>query len=523
MFKDLWRTYAALAQTGLLSPGPWPVLFQFLGCYLRFGGSLYTLAAWAALRFPERVALVEAGQRVSFRELISRADQLANQLGPDSKITGLLGRNRIAYVETLLACSRLGREVVLLNTSFSAEQLGSLCRARALQTLICDPEFQPRVEATLAVLAAGAGQNISLPQILYTDHLAQAPSAPRLARRFNPRTSRITLLTSGTTGPAKLVRRKLGLGETLGVLQGLLGALQPKTGEATLLTIPLLHGHGLATLALSLAMGAPLYLFPKAQAEDFLQCIQEQGIKVVVLVPTILYRLLGALSAEANLPAGKLASLRSIVCGSAPLDPSLATRCLKHFGPILYNLYGTSETGILSLATPDDLRQAPASVGRVLPGVRLRVMRSNQTEAATGEAGHIWVGSLNTGDVGYLDPAGRLFLLGRADDMLICGGENVYPQTIEASLTDALEYVEECAAIGFPDPEFGQAIHLFVVVKDEAVSPETIAQDLKAIFPRALRPKQITLVEALPRNLAGKIQRQELVQMAGWSAQTNRA
>jgi acyl-CoA synthetase (AMP-forming)/AMP-acid ligase II len=329
--------------------------------------------------------------------------------------------------------------------------------------------------------------------------------------RVSPRSGSLILLSSATTDPAKKVRRKPSLEEALGLVTGLLENLRPHTGKATLLTVPLLHGHGLATLVLSLALGSPLFLFPKAGPDEFLRCVEERKIKVLVLVPTILYRLL-----EAAHPHHDLSSLRAIFCGSAPLDAGLATRALERFGDVLYNLYGSSETGVISLATPEDLRRAPATVGKVLLGVDLRIQGERQSAIPAGEPGHIFIvrgrAAISTGDVGYLDAEGRLFLLGRADDLLICGGENVFPEAIESRVNQALEYVLESAVMGIPDPEYGQALHLFVVLKTghAGITPEAIARDLEPLFPRTLRPKKITVLSELPKNLAGKVLRYKL-------------
>jgi acyl-CoA synthetase (AMP-forming)/AMP-acid ligase II len=506
MLQSIRLAFTALARTGLLNPNPLLSIAQLLGCYMRYGASLYTLARWNAGRFPEQLALVEPGRQVTFSQLVQGADALAASLNLSAGQTvGLLGRNSVAYVEILLACGCSGADVLLLNTGFTPEQLLRLAQSRTLNLLICDREFEAKAEGLLAQVQG------AVPQVLYTESL------DRLGQKEPPPPSHtsgsLILLTSGTTGPAKMIRRRLKPSALLGMLTAILNGLRPKSGDAALLTVPLLHGHGLATLGLCLTMGAPLYLFARARAEELLGCVEAQGIKVLVLVPTILYRLLDHLHTHRF----NTQSIRTIVCGSAPLDAGRAKEGLERFGPVLFNLYGTSETGIISLATPQDLQQAPATVGQVLPGVELQVRNTDQSQARPGESGQLWVkspltgGTINTGDVGYLDE-GRLFLLGRQDDLLICGGEKVFPQVIEETVCHSLSYVSECAATGIPDPEFGQAVHLFVVLKPEhsEVKPEAIAQDLKPLFPRATRPKQIAVLPELPRNLAGKLLRHQL-------------
>ena len=466
-------------------------------CYARYGASLYTVAAWTARRTPSALALVatEPGGSRTFAELCARANQWAGVLAaqPVGKVrrVGILCRNHAVFVEVLLACGRLGIEALLLHTSFTAEQLQS----RTLDLLVCDREFE----------ALAIGQNT-----IFTDR--PLPETAALVRRQGR--ASITILTSGTTGVAKPVRRKPGLLSALRSAKALLEKLTLQPAEPTLLTLPLLHGHGLATLSLSLALGSPLFLFPKATAQEFLHCIETNQIKVLVLVPTILYRLLQESPTEQQ-----VRSVRVIVCGSAPLSGTLATHALECFGPTLFNLYGSSEAGVISLATPADLAAAPESVGRPLPGVQVRILGRDNREAPPNTLGWVCVqgeqvvgGKLfETGDQGRLDTEGRLYLHGRTDDLLICGGENVFPQTIEATICQSLKEVQECAAVGIPDAEFGQAIVLFVVLKpDTNRTPEGLLEAIKPLFPRALRPRAVTLVPELPRTLAGKLIRGSL-------------
>ncbi|MBB6048337.1 AMP-binding protein [Armatimonas rosea] len=475
----------------LLGPRPLVAVFSFLAAYLRHGGSLYTLVAWRARQTPEALALVEPEGTRTFAELEQQASRWATRLALQKPgIVGILCRNHAAFVEVLLACGKLGVEAVLLHTHFTAEQL----TRRKLDVLVCDREFA----------ALAAGQNT-----LFTDMALPPPRAtpPRRGR------ASLTILTSGTTGAAKPVRRRPTLTQALRMARALLTQLTLRPGEPTLLTLPLLHGHGLATLALSLVLGSPLYLFPRATARDFLQCIEAHAIQVVVLVPTILYRLLQEPG------AWELSSLRVLVCGSAPLEGRLATAALERFGPTLFNLYGSSEAGVISLATPADLQLAPESVGRVLPGVRVELLNERDVPVAVGEWGRVCVGGeqvvggkrFETGDRGRFDTEGRLYLQGRLDDLLICGGENVFPQTIEAAVCQNLPSVLECAAVGVPDPEFGQAIQLFVVLKPGyETSAAALLDQLRPLFPRAVRPRSVTILEALPRNLSGKLLRREL-------------
>jgi len=324
-------------------------------------------------------------------------------------------------------------------------------------------------------------------------------------------------MTSGTTGPARAVRHRPSLRHILRTVTALLDQLQPKRGEPTLLTIPLLHGHGLATLAMSLALAAPLFIFSRARAQDLLTCIAQNEIRVVVLVPTILHRLL-----EGGM-AGGTTTVRQVICGSAPLSAGLAAQGIERLGPVLFNLYGSTEAGLISLATPADLLVAPASVGRPLPGVLLDLQTPEGASVGPGHIGRLFVrgkmaqgkvdtrAGVDTGDLAHVGEDGRLYLDGRADDMLICGGENVLPKTIEDAI-NRRPYVLACAVVGVPSVEYGQSVHLFLELQAGFgdVSAAFVADDLKACLPPVLRPAGITIVEALPRGPSGKILRRQL-------------
>jgi acyl-CoA synthetase (AMP-forming)/AMP-acid ligase II len=482
MLKDLYKLYKILGKSGVFYPDALWATAQFLYAYLKYGSSLITLAKWSALRFPNHVAIVDDHRQVTFRELVANAEMLATGLEqgygikPEQTI-GLLGRNGIDFVEVLLACEMLGINVLLLHPHFVAENLERL--QGQLDILICDDEFQGNTRQPL------------LNTISFSS-LSTIKSTGRLLKFI--RKSNITLLTSGTTGQPKIISRRPRL--SLKTLAGLLEALQLTANSKTLLTLPLSHGHGLATLAFNLLFGATLYIFRKSRTEHFMRCVRENSIDTVVLVPTILYRLL---QEQERLRVHK------IISGSAPLDEKLATQTLQTFGDVLYNLYGSSELGLISLATPDDLRLEPKTVGRVLPGVNLQIQNNHIYVVKNGH-------SLDTGDMGYLDEVSRLFLLGRSDDLLICGGENVHPRMIEERV-NTLDYVLESAVVGVPDAEYGHAVHLYAVLKPPG-SRDELAKDLEQLFSKTLRPKEIFIVETLPRTASGKIIKHQLNEMS---------
>src|ERR1017187_516089 len=508
----------SLRRTGLLGPHPLWAILCLVWMLLRRGCSLFTLVAWNARRFPDAVAVVDPHRQATFCQLERRAVQLGQALGLGAHHrVGILCRNSLVFVEALLACGRAGADAVLLSTTFAAEQIAHLCETERLDLLICDDEFRPQV-ATLEARFPGLKGRVVSTAALAHENLGELPLPGRqgLRRGLVRKAGAVVIMTSGTTGPARAGRHRPTLGQVLRTATALLDELQTKQGAPTMLTIPLLHGHGLATLGMSLALAAPLFIFPRARSEDLLTCIAQNEIRVVVLVPTILHRLLeGGMEGRTT--------VRQVICGSAPLTASLATRGIERLGPILFNLYGSTEAGLISLATPEDLRVAPASVGRILPGVSVDLQTADGVSVGPGQIGRLRVrgelvqgkadasAGVDTGDLAHFGKDERLYLDGRADDMLIYGGENVLPKTIEDAI-DRRPYVLASAAVGVPSVEFGQSIHLFVELRPsfEDVSEAAIAADLESCLPPVLRPAGITIVAALPRGPSGKILRRQL-------------
>jgi acyl-CoA synthetase (AMP-forming)/AMP-acid ligase II len=494
-FTLLGRLIQLLRRSGLLTKPLAPV--WLLWSYLRYGNSLTTLLEFACWRFPGQLCLHDEAGPLSYAALRRRSWALAAALSANSSQTiAILARNHSALVASLLACERLGSDILLLNTLLGARPIHDILSGVSVSLVICDREF----DALLQVACSGLP---SQPTLLYTDSLSNLPTrSPPPYRRG----SRLLLLSSGTTGALKVLKRKVSARQGIQLAVGVLSALAPKVGEATLLAVPLLHGHGLATLALCLMFGAPLYLSRRPVSGELWRTLAEHDIRVLVLVPTILHRLL-------TTPHEGAPHLKRIVSGSAPLSAQLIQRTQARFGAILINVYGTSETGIIAVATADDLQAAPESVGRVLPGVQLTIRDAAGRPVSPGEPGELWIGhpphQLATGDIGYLNRDGRLILLGRRDELINCGGEKLYPEALEAAITQALPYVLECAAIGIADEEYGQAVQLFAVLKNDHAQAE-LQTDLARLLPRSSRPKAIEVVAKLPRNALGKLERYKL-------------
>ncbi|GAB4584732.1 hypothetical protein Ntsu_25640 [Nocardia sp. IFM 10818] len=338
---------------------------------------------------------------------------------------------------------------------------------------------------------------------------------------------RLVILTSGTTGTPKGVPRRPGLSMIAGTAASILHRTGLRTGSVIAVGIPMFHGFGLGVVLLGLALGGKLVMHRRFDAETALAAIAGHRVDMFAGVPVMMQRILALPNATRQ--RYDLSSLRVALSGAAPLSPALAREFTAVFGEVLYNGYGSSEVGIGALATPEDLRVAPGTVGRPVTGVEVRILDDTGRELPPWAVGRIFVGGdlgfsgysgggnkdrvdgrISSGDMGYLDAGGRLFLVGREDDMIVSGGENVYPQEVEYVLATH-PAVADVAVIGVDDAEYGQRLAAFAVLAPEHhLDPGELRDFLHDKVARFQRPRDITLVAQIPRNATGKVDRKAL-------------
>lgn len=443
---------------------PWSPLvwLRMARSWWRCGGSFAFLAEVAAARFPAQPALFDEDGALTFAELLREAEGLAGWLreqgvGPGRQV-GLMCRNHRSFVMGLLALSRLGADVMPLSSDLPAEIL----QRYRLDLVVREEDCRQRRAASLPSVRAG----------------------------------QVVVLTSGTTGIAKGVRRRPGLRQVLPIALGLLRGLPLRRHRPLVLAIPLYHGYGLACLALGLALGAPLVL---RRRYDIGPLLEGARGGVLVTVPTLLQRWLR--SDPVAVP------LAGIITGSAPLEGGLCRKLLQRFGPLLYNLYGSSEAGVISLAGPGQLLQSPGCVGRPLPGNEVR-LRDGQVLVRGPLAPGGW---FETGDLGRWDEHGNLFVCGRCDTMIVSGGENVYPSELEEALA-AHPGVSDVAVVAVDDVDFGRRLVAAVVA---TAGEEELLEWLRARLERHKLPRSLHVLEAIPRNTLGKVDRVALLRILG--------
>ncbi|QXJ26836.1 AMP-binding protein [Actinomadura graeca] len=487
--------------------------------YVRFGPVPATLGAMSALRFPGRTALIDERGALSYAGLERRAASLATALrarsgDPARDRIGILCRNHRGFVEAVLAASRLGNDVVLLNTDFSASQLGRVADREGIGLLVHDEEFGALVDESGApvrrVLAWTEGGHPESIDALVTA-TAPVPLSPA-------RTSRVIVMTSGTTGTPKGARHDVSLGALLPVALSHLMRVPVRSGGPIVIAPPLFHILGFAYTAVGLGMGMPLVLSRRFDAAGTLRAITRHDAEALVAVPVMLQRVLDVPDRP------RTPSLRAVVCGGSALHPHLSEAFMDAFGDVLVNVYGATETGWATIATPGDLREAPGTVGRPSYRLTVRVLGEDGRTLPPGETGEVHTGGglrfagytggggttvrhglTGTGDLGHFDAAGRLFIDGRADDMIVSGGENVFPGEVE-NLLGGHPDVAEVSVTGVDDERFGQRLAASVVrVPGSRVGEDDLKEYVRRHLARYKVPRDVRFVGELPRTSTGKV------------------
>ncbi|MFC4128005.1 AMP-binding protein [Nocardia rhizosphaerae] len=517
----------SIAATGLVRAEPLSIVKQ-LRSVTKWGFNLAGGYAAGAAHAPERLALIDAASTRTFAEVDARSTALAaamHALGLRAgDAIGLLARNHAGMVETMVAAGKLGVDVALLNAGLSGRRIEEIVQRHRLTAVYVDGELEQLIRYL----------HSAIPRIT-TDDRPPHPDRTTVADLIElapgefpipAHPGRLIVLTSGTSGSPKGARRPHAKG--FGTIAALLSRIPLRVEEVMLIPAPLFHTWGLAGLQLSTALRATVVLSDGFDALDCLRAIARHRITTLIVVPTMVERLLD-LPAEARAEID-LSSLRHVVSCGAPLAGATVLRFLDTFGDVLYNVYGSTEVSWASVATPADLRVSPTTAGRPPLGTRVAVLGPDLRPVPVGVTGHIFVanhmlfdgyvnaappeeadGMLDTGDLGYLDAAGRLFVAGRDDEMIISGGENVFPRPVEEALAH-LPQVSEVAVVGVPDREFGQRLAAFVVKREGAgLDSDMVRTYIRNRLSRFSVPRDVTFLNALPRGETGKILKRVLV------------
>jgi fatty-acyl-CoA synthase len=487
------------------------------------------IALWRFGPTPDDLAVIDERGRLTFGELHERTNALAHALSDQGVNEGdnvaLLCRNHRGFVEATVACSKLGANALYLNTGFAGPQIAEVVAREQAAALIYDDEF-----ASLIGDAGRRDQRFIAWRGDIEEDLAE-PTLDELIAAGDPSDvvapathGRTTILTSGTTGTPKGATRAVSGLDPIGAL---LSKIPLRARGVTVDAPPMFHAWGFAHFMLALAMSSTLVLRRRFDPETTLEDVAMHRADALVLVPVMLQRMLELDPHE--LAGYDTSSLRVIALSGSALPAQLVERGLDAFGDVLYNLYGSTEVAWATIATPEDLNAAPGTAGRPPRGTIVKLFDADGHEVPEGERGRIFVGNemlfegytgggskdmidglMATGDVGRFDEGGRLFIEGRSDDMIVSGGENVFPAEIEDLIASHPDVVE-AAVIGIPDPDFGQRLKAFVVAREgTGLSEKDVKDHVKRNLARYKVPREVELLDELPRNPTGKVLKREL-------------
>jgi fatty-acyl-CoA synthase len=460
-----------LTQAGVIRPFGPVTLVGLVRTLREWGMGVAGGFSAVAIRFPDRTGIVDELGELTFRDIDERSNALADQLARRGVGEGdgvaLLARNHRGFVDATLAIAKLGANVLLLNTAFAAPQLGEVCEREG---------------------------------------------------------AKMVILTSGTTGTPKGAPRGGGNFEAA---VALLERIPLRSGWRSHVAAPLFHTWGFAHLSLAMLLGSTVVLTRRFDPEGSLEVLTEQQCDSFVVIPVMLQRILRL--PKETLDSYDLSRVKVVAASGSAMPGNLAIEWMDQFGDTLYNIYGSTEVAWASVAQPMDMRAAPGTAGKPPVNTIVKIFDPDGHELPPGRTGRIFVGNsmlfegytggghkeqiqglMSSGDVGRFDDDGRLFVEGRDDEMIVSGGENVFPKEVEDCLARH-DGVVEVAAIGVEDDEFGKRLRAFVVrAEGSSVGEEELRDHVKANLARYKVPRDFVFLDELPRNATGKILKREL-------------
>lgn len=520
------RTLHKAGVVGGLGPAAIPVAASAL---IRGGTTPATAIRVAAAKNGGKVYLEDERGSLTFGEVHRRSNALAHAfaglgIGPGDGLA-VMCRNHRGFVETNLAGWKLGANVILLNTMFSGPQLADVIEREGAKVVVLDQEFEELLSGVPESVGRvcgfedepGSSSLPSLEDLIASNEDSELPWPAEKGRNV--------ILTSGTTGTPKGAQRPAPSG--LSVMVGMLDRIPHFAGETMVMAAPLFHSWGYLNSIIGTSVGARLILQRRFDPAQTMELVDRFDADAIAAVPVMLQRIL-ELDEETS-RGFEARNLKIVTLSGSALPGGLATAWMDRYGDNIYNFYGSTEVAMGSIATPEDLRKDPSTAGRPPYGTSVRLLDDSGQEVPTGATGRIFIrnemtfdgytggggkedldGFLSSGDIGHFDLDGLLFIDGRDDEMIVSGGENVFPGEVE-DLIAGHDEVVEAAVIGVDDEKFGQALKAFVVLKTTgALGEAEIRAYVKSNLASFKAPRDVVFLTELPRNATGKILKKDL-------------
>jgi fatty-acyl-CoA synthase len=511
---------------GIEPPGRLAQMTMLLERY----GLLSASLGISALRHADRVVMRDELGDITYRELEEQTNALANAWHRQGVRAGdgiaVLVRNHRGFMQAVFGAAKLGAKIILLNTSFAGPQIREVALREGTDMLVVDDEYVSMLDGIEPPRGRWRAWVDNPAERHAPDTLASLIAAGSRGRPpRSERGPRVVILTSGTTGTPKGAPRDEP--RSLGIIGGILSKVPLRSRETTVLAAPMFHTLGLAGMLLALSLGHTMVVHRRFDPEQTLDALADNGASTMIVVPVMLQRMMEL--GEETVRARDLRALRIILSSGSAISADLVRRGMSAFGPVIYNMYGSTEVAEATIATPEDLAVDATTVGSAVRGTILRILDEHGREVPAGTTGRIFVGNaaqfegytgggdkerigglMSSGDLGHLDADGRLYIDGRDDEMIVSGGENVFPGEIE-NLLAGHEAIADVAALGVEDEQFGQRLKAFVVVRHgHELSEQAVKEYVRENLARYKVPREVVFLPELPRNPTGKILKREL-------------
>jgi len=528
------RTILQLHKANALDPKNSIAMLLSLPWLLGRGPSLGIITQMHGFSLARKPALYDRDGCLTWGEL----DKRANQAGHMLEELGVRGGDRVAMllrngreiVETTLGAQKFGMVACPLNTWAKPKELKFTLSEADAKVLIYDTKHSEQVEECapegLPLVYVGRSDEASADSYSYQELLNDQSVNPPPFLTSEAQKPKVVIHTSGTTGTPKGASRNSSAAG-VGALADLLSVVPYRRDDVVVLPAPLFHSFGLATFTFGTALGTTFVLPERFDPEETLAAIEKHKATACSLVPVMIKRIL-TLDDETKFRYD-LSSLRIVMASGSAMSTEMRKAAMELFGDVLYDLYGSTEVGWVAIARPEDMLDHPGTVGKPVPGIQIAIYNQDGDRLDAGEVGEIYIksdvmfegytsgdskevrdGYMTIGDLGYVDDEGFLFIEGRADDMVVVGGENIYPVEIEEVL-DNLDGVDDVAVMGVPDDEYGEVLGAFVVGN---LTVEQVQNHCKDQLASYKVPKRVEILEELPRTSTGKVLKRELVEQA---------
>ncbi|MGE0785876.1 MAG: class I adenylate-forming enzyme family protein [Sandaracinaceae bacterium] len=537
-FLNLWRGRArAAARVGLKSSASFDAdpraIVELARQRIAGPLGLPSLLRVHATGRPDAPAVMFGERVTTWRELDRRVDRLANALKDRLGVRAgdaalIVMRNRPEMLEAQAALARVGAAAVNVSWRSTPDELRYLAEHSGSRAILAEADIADALDAARASIALPADRYVSVggSREGYLEYDALLASAR--AERVDGQEGSVVIYTSGTTGKPKGAVRKFPK-EIVWNMLHILAELPMRSDDRHLAVCPMYHSTAFGFIGFTMVLGGSLVIEPTFDPERFLATVERHRVTTTAVVPTMLHRILEL--PEAVRRRYDTRSLHAIFSGGAPLSGELAKRVIEELGYVLYNFYGATETGLNTIATPDELLRSPGTIGHALAENEIVLLDERGHEVADGATGELWVknamlvsgyhrdqdatrasmreGFFSVGDLAHRDEHGLLHLDGRKRDMIISGGVNIYPAELE-EVIHGHPNVAECAVVGIPDSEWGEKVRLYVVPREQPFDERELVAWARQRISNHKVPREVRVLDELPKNPTGKVLKREL-------------